>query len=1033
MSFLEFPIRRYQFTLVAFLCLSVMGWFAFSSVPREEDPSFKIPGFFITAIYPGADPVDLERLVAKPIEDRLAELDDVKKMETTIFDGIAVVTIEFQASVDPEKKFDEVTREVNSLRPELPTDIAKLEIRKISPGLVNIVQLALVSEDATYRELEDYARELKDTLKTVDGVRTSESWAFPKRELRVQVDLKRMSELRLAPARVIQAIEGENANIPAGVIDMGTRSFSLKTSGSYDSLDQVRDTVVAAVEGRIVRVRDVASVDWDAQPYSYVGRFNGKRAVFVTANQKDGYNILKVHERIEATLKQFESGLPKRIQLARGFDQSQNVGHRLSRLYMDFGIAIALVLLTLLPLGWRAATIVMISIPLSLAFGLTVLFFLGYSLNQLSIAGFVVALGLLVDDSIVVTENIARHMREGKSRTEAALAGTKQIFVAIVGCTATLIFAFLPLLALPGTAGKFIRVLPMTVVMTIIGSLIIAMFIIPFLSSRVLKEHTDEHGNVFLQRVMGVIHRYYRPALHYCLARPKTTVIVAIAGSMLLSAALIPVIGSSLFPKADTPQFLVSIEGPNGSSLEETDSALRFVEGKLAAMPEVKSWYANLGHGNPIIYYNHIVRNDSPNYAEVFVQLHEYDTRRTPAKLEELRAAFNGYPTARIYLKEFVNGPPITAPIAVRLIGRDLDTIEHLASQVEKLIKETPGTRDVVNPLKVSRTNLKLAVDSQKASMLGVPTVEFDRAVRLSVAGIEAGTFKDPNGEQYDIVVRTPVGTRADLDTLGEVRVPSLSGATLPLSQLATLEFEKAPTQIQRYDRERSVTINADAQLGFNTAKVTADVVKRLNAMQWPRGYHYKLGGEAESGAESFAGIGTAIIVALFGIFAVLVLEFGNFKSTLIVLTVVPLGMFGGFLALLFTGNSLSFTASIGFIALIGIEIKNSILMVDFTNQLRENGVPLDEAIEQAGEIRFLPILLTSATAIGGLLPLAIQNIGLYSPMAWVIIGGLVSSTVLARLVTPVMYKLIPPSIRAARVQTYQPAPDAVAASPAVS
>jgi multidrug efflux pump subunit AcrB len=1011
MSFLEFPIKRYQFTLVAFLCLVVMGWFAFSSVPREEDPSFKIPGFFITVIYHGADPIDLERLVAKPIEDRIAELDDLKKTETSIFDGVAVIAIEFQAFADPDKKYDEVTRELNALRPDLPADIARVEVRKLSPGLVNIVQLALVSEDAPYRELEDYARKLRDTLKTVDGVRTSESWAFPARELRVELDVKRMAELKIPPATVVQAIEGENANIPAGVIDIGSRSFSLKTSGSYESLDQVRDTVIAALGGRIVRVRDIANVGWDAQPYSYVGRFNGKRAVFVTANQKDGYNILKVRERIAAAIQQFEPSLPKRIQLAQGFDQSLNVGDRLSRLYTDFGIAIALVLLTLLPLGWRAAGIVMISIPLSLAFGLAMLFFMGYSLNQLSIAGFVVALGLLVDDSIVVTENIARHLREGMSRTQAALAGTKQIFVAILGCTATLIFAFLPLMALPGTAGKFIRVLPMTVVMTIIGSLLIAMFIIPFLASRVLKQEQEEHGNVFLQRVMGVIHRYYRPALHYCLARPKATVIVAIGGSLLLSAALVPVIGSSLFPKADTPQFLIAIEAPNGSSLSETDRALRFVEEHLKAMPEVKSWFANLGHGNPQIYYNHIVRNDSPNYAEVFVQLHDYDTRRTPAKLEALRASLKNYPTARIYVKEFVNGPPITAPIAVRVIGADLSTIDRLAAQVEKLLEETPGTRDVLNPLKVARTNLRLEVDSQKASMLGVPTVEFDRAVRLSVAGIPAGTFKDSSGEQYDIVVRTPVGTRADLSALGEVRVPSLSGATLPLSQLATLEFERAPTQIQRYDRERSVTINSDVQLEFNTAKVTSEVVKRLDAMQWPLGYHYVLGGEAESGAESFAGIGTAIIVALFGIFAVLVLEFGSFKSTLIVLTVVPLGIFGGFLALLATGNSISFTASIGFIALIGIEIKNSILLVDFTNQLRESGAPLDEAIERAGEIRFLPILLTSATAIGGLLPLAVQNIGLYSPMAWVIIGGLISSTFLARLVTPVMYKLIPPAI----------------------
>jgi multidrug efflux pump subunit AcrB len=239
--------------------------------------------------------------------------------------------------------------------------------------------------------------------------------------------------------------------------------------------------------------------------------------------------------------------------------------------------------------------------------------------------------------------------------------------------------------------------------------------------------------------------------------------------------------------------------------------------------------------------------------------------------------------------------------------------------------------------------------------------------------------------------------------------VPTLNGASLPLSQLASLQFEAAPVQIARYDRERSVTINSQVQRGMNTAKVTAAAVERLDAMSWPRGYRYVLGGDAEAGAEAFGGIGTAIIVAIFGIFAILVLEFGNFRSTLIVLTVVPLGIFGGLMMLLVTGNDISFTASIGFIALVGIEIKNSILLVDFTNQLREDGVPLDEAIERAGEIRFLPILLTSATAIGGLLPLAVQNIGLYSPMAWVIIGGLITSTFLARLVTPVMYKLMPP------------------------
>src|SRR6187431_3699405 len=502
MTLLEFPIRRYQFTMVAFLCLVALGWYAFDKVPREEDPYFKIPGYTIAAIYPGADPKDLERLVSKPIEDRIAALDDVMKMETSIRDGVSFTAVEFETYVDADKKFDEVTREVNALRPEMPPE-TQIIIRRFSPGLVNTVQIALLSDGAPYRELEDYARELKDKLKTVEGVRTSESWAYPERELRIAVDLRRMSELNLAPAQVIGAIQSENANIPAGFVDLGPRSFSLKTSGSYASLDQVRDTVIASIDGRIVRIRDVADVAWSTAAYSYTGRYKGKRAVFVTANQKDGYNILDVRERVMAATNQFATTLPKRIKLEVGFDQSDNVRHRLNRLYFDFAIAISLVMLTLLPLGWRAAGIVMVSIPLSLSFGLACLYFLDYSLNQLSIAGFVVALGLLVDDSIVVVENISRFLREGHSRTDAAILATRQIFFAILGCTATLIFAFLPLLALPGTPGKFIRVLPMAVVATIIGSLILALFIIPFIASRVLTEKSQAHENPFLKRLMG--------------------------------------------------------------------------------------------------------------------------------------------------------------------------------------------------------------------------------------------------------------------------------------------------------------------------------------------------------------------------------------------------------------------------------------------------------------------------------------------------------------------------------------------------
>jgi multidrug efflux pump subunit AcrB len=1014
MSLLEFPLKRYQFTIIAFILLCALGWSSFTNIPRQEDPYFPIAAFTISIVMPGAEPQDMERLVAKPIEDRITELDDVKKIESSIGDGSAQVIVQFFSNVDVEKKYDEVVREINALRPELPAELAKLEIAKINPGLVNIVQYALVSEDAPYPELEEYARQLRDEFRSVAGVRTAQSWAFPARELRIALDLRRMSELNLTQSQVTQALQSENANIPGGVVDVGSRSFSLKTSGSYRSLDEVRDTVVASVNRRSVRVRDLADVSWDTRQETYIGRYNGKRAVFVTANQKDGFNILDTQKLLVASADRFAKALPKRIALERGFDQSENVSRRLDSLGIDFSLAIAMVLITLLPLGLRSAGVVMVSVPLSLAIGVSVLYFLDFSLNQISIAGFVIALGLLVDDSIVVVENISRFLREGYSRKDAALQATKQIALAVLGCTATLMFAFLPLMLLAGDAGKFIRVLPTAVIATIGASLLVSLTIIPFVASRVLSEKSDPHGNRVLQWVMGGIHKFYKPLLHRALARPKRTVALSLIACVLIVVPVGAWIGFSLFPKADTPHFLVHVKTPEGSSLAETDRALRFAEQQVQSMPGLASYFSNLGHGNPKIYYNVIPREDAPNYGELFVKLDGYSSRTTKQRLDDLRKRMGGYPNARIEVKEFDSGPPISAPIAIRVVGPELSVLHDLAAQVEKAVQEVPGTIDVVNPVKVQRTNLRLQVDTQKAAMLGVPSVEIDRAIRLSVAGLPVGKFKESNGEQYDIVVRTPISGRADLSVLNEVRVASVHGQVLPLSQLARLEFASAPTQIHRYNRDRAVVIDAQVKNGFNTAKVTNAVLERLDQLPWPRGYSYVPGGELESRNESFGGLGAAMIVAILGIVAILVLEFGSFKSTLIVLTVVPFGIAGGVVMLALTGNSISFTASIGFIALIGMEIKNSILLVDFTNQLRERGLSMDDAIEKAGEIRFLPILLTSATATGGLMPLALQGNEMYSPLAWVMIGGLIASTFVARVVTPVVYKLIPPSVAVA-------------------
>ncbi len=1033
MSLWAFSVRRWQFTLVVFALLVATGLWALSSIPRAEDPTLKFPGSLVLVNYPGADPEDVERLVVDPIEDALSELEDIKRLNSSALDGLALIEIEFVYGSDPDRKYDEVVREVNVVRPTLPADVLSVEIRQFTPGTVNIVQMALVSADADWRALKEHAENLEELIETAPGVRRAETWAYPEPEVRVAIDLERLAAARVTLGQVIAAVQGENASIPGGAVDVGLRRYNLKTSGSYESLDEIGDTVVAAAGARTVRMRDVAEIGWSAGEERYVGRFNGMRAVFVTASMKDNQNVFDVRNAIYARLPQFEQGLPSGVRLERGFDQSSNVDRRLSRLQFDFAIAILLVILTLLPLGLRAAGIVMISIPLSLAIGLALLYLVGFSLNQLSIAGFVVALGLLVDDSIVVVENIARNVRQGMTRLQAAIAATDQIWLAVLGCTVTLLLAFVPLLFLPEGAGDFIRSLPAAVLFTILASFFVALSIIPFLASRVLRggepraprnpwlaallararalvDRSDEAADGLLRRLMGAIHRVYGPALRRGLARPRTTLAAALA-VFVLSLLLVPAIGFSLFPTADIPQFRVRIEAPDGASLAETDRALRFVEQKLADTDGIRWWFSNLGKENPRIYYNVLSRNTAANIAEVFAEVEDYNAAATGRMLDALRAAFAGYPAARISIHQFENGPPVAAPIEIRVIGPDIGTLRLLAADVERAIAAVPGTRDVMNPMRLQRTDLDLGIDTEKAALFGVPAIEADRTVRLAVAGLAAARYREPDGDEYDIMLRLPIGARPTLDLLQTVQVSSLSGRQVPLAQITDPEFRTAASIIKRYNRERAVNVTAYPSTGHATDELTRAVMAKLDAMSWPAGYRWVAAGEVEARTESFSGLGVAMLVAVFGILAVLVLEFGSFRSMLIVFGVVPLGITGGLVALWLSGYTLSFTSMIGMIALVGIEIKNSILLVDFTNRLREQGKALDEAIAEAGEVRFLPILLTSLTAIGGLTPLAIQGSGLYSPLAIVIIGGLVSSTLLARLVTPVMYKLLPPTV----------------------
>ncbi len=999
--------------MIMVLMIIVVAVSSMLTMPRAEDPDMKGVTFPVLVVHPGTSPKDMEQLIVKPLEGKFYALDNIKKIKTTINNSVAFFFIEFEYGQNYDDKYQELVRELNAARSELPDNIYSMEVLKIDPTNVSVVQMALVSENASQSSMKKFADELKQDLEKVKALKAVEISGLPDQQIRIDLNQAKLAELKITMNRIIQSIQSENQNIPAGSINAGTQSFSVKSSGNYQSIQDIQNTIVASAAGKNILLKDVADIYPTFGINSHITRLNGFSSVLISAAQKEGMNISDTQTEYLKVIDAFKTRLPDNIDLVLNFDQAKNVNQRLGGLAIDFAIAIFLVLITLLPLGIRASIVVMIAIPLSLGLGIIAMNLFGYSLNQLSIVGFVVALGLVVDDSIVVVENIERWMREGYSKIEASIKGTEQIALAVLGCTVTLVIAFMPLVFMPEMAGEFIRSMPIAVISSVVGSMFVALLVVPFLSSKLLKPHPHEGGNAILRGMQSLIHKSYGVFLDKALKHPGRTALIALA-IFLGSLALIPAVGFSLFPPSEKPQFMIHINSALQSNLQTTDSITNEIEKELKQIPDVKYFTANVGKGNPRVYYNMQQAREDVSYADVFVQLHDDVKSKDKIKLiENLRKKWTPYLGAKIEVRDFEQGVPIISPVEVRIFGDNLDTLQNLSYKIEDLLKKTQGTEYVNNPIKNNKTDLKVNINREKAMALGVPTSAIDQTIRVALSGFNVGTYTDPNSDDndYDILVTVPRNSEATIATLEGIFVDNVIGTSIPLSQLASLEFEESPSNIYHQNKIRTVSVNSFVKKGFGNDEVINAVIEQMDKFPLPNGYSYEMGGEVESREMAFGGFGTIIMITVFMFIAVLILEFKTFKSTLIVLSVIPLGIVGAVLALLLTGNTLSFVATIGIVALAGIEVKNTILLVDFTNQLRREGMQLNEAIEKAGEIRFLPIILTTLTAIGGLMPIAWSSNPLISPLAIVMIGGLISSTLLSRIVTPVIYKLIPPTI----------------------
>ncbi|RCW79024.1 HAE1 family hydrophobic/amphiphilic exporter-1 [Halanaerobium sp. DL-01] len=1001
MKLSDFSIKRSVTTAMIILMVLLIGSVSLSMLSLDLFPDITFPGAAIITSYEGVGSEEIENLITKEIESAVATVEGVKSITSTSSMGSSTVVVEFNWGRDMDFAVQDLREQVNLISDAiLPEDADEPLIFKFDPAMIPIMNYGVSADGLEIDEIkEEVEDELIPRLERISGVAQVYMQGGLEREIIVSVKREKLKHYNLGFNTITNIVSSENINVSAGDVLQGDTEFLVRTIGKFSNLDEIRNINIPVGNGQI-KLSDVAEVKDGFADLETLSRTNGKRSLSLAIQKQTDANTVNVANAVREEIEQIKKDYPN-YHFSIAMDQSEFINKSIASVSQNaiVGGLLAVIILFLFLRNIRSTIIIATAMPISIIGTFILMYFADVNLNVISLGGLALGVGMLVDNAVVVLENIYRYRSLGEGKVEAAREGSSEVGMAIVASTITTVVVFLPIVFVEGMAGQLFKDLALTVAFSLIASLIVALTLIPMLSSKILKVTQKELDRTEKE---GRIRKIYRTALSRVL-KHRWVVVALLVVLLIGSLALIPQIGFEFMPSTDQGSFSVTYELPVGTSLSRSNEVSTEIESVLMNIEEIKTVIATVGSDSQRM------STSSSSHVGIIsvdlVDLAERD-RSTAEVMEEIRQKIN-IPDVDLTVEEqqdFGGG----APVNVKLFGDDLDVLEQETAKATTAIEDIEGLREIDNSFSEGQPEYRIKVNRSIASRFGLNVSQIANTVRTAINGSTATRY-EVTGDEYDIRIRLEEDQIEQMSQVPELNIQTASGEMIPLSRIADLEIAEGPVEILRKDQERHSEITADIH-GVDLGTVMTQIQSRLSELELPDGYRFSYEGEFEDMQESFSSLGMAFGLAVILIYMVMASQFESLVHPFTIMFTIPLALIGVIFGMYITNSIVSVASILGLITLSGIVVNNAIVMVDYINQLRRRGTEKIEAIITAGTVRLRPIMMTALTTILGLLPIAI-GIGEGSestqPMGIVIVSGLTFATFLTLFVIPIFYSLI--------------------------